>query len=99
MKRSTAASLTILVGIALLVGGPAFTLLRVQDLTINTLAMGVGVFLGCLLIAVGVHVRLQSMSIAPVVPVTRLCPQCGRNNLPTNKYCDKCGAKLSTEWS
>ena len=99
MKRTTAASLTILAGIALLVGGPAFTLLRVQDLTINTLAMGVGVFLGCLLIAVGVHVRLQSMSTSPAVLATRLCPQCSRINAPTNKYCDKCGTKLSTEES
>lgn len=97
MKRTAAATLTILVGIALLVGGPAFTLLRVQDLTINTLAMGVGVFLGCLLIAVGLHVRLQLMPTSPAVLATRLCPQCGRSNEPANKFCDKCGGKLSTE--
>jgi len=54
------------------------------------------VYVGVALIAVGAYVRLQSMS-APVVATTRLCPQCGVSNQSTNKFCDKCGAKLSTE--
>jgi hypothetical protein len=97
MKRTTAVNLTILVGIILLVGGPASGLMIGPWNIFGMLATAVGLFVGGLLIAVGVYIRLQSMSIAPAVPVTRLCPQCGRNNLPTNKYCDKCGAKLSTE--
>jgi predicted amidophosphoribosyltransferase len=61
------------------------------------LVLIVGVYVGGLLIAVGVYVRLESMSNAPTVPVARLCPQCGKSNLPTNKFCDKCGAKFSVE--
>jgi len=97
MKRTTAASLTILVGIILIVASSAFALLGVSVLSSNALVLIVGVYVGGLLIAVGVYVRLQSMSNAPTVPVTRLCPQCGKSNLPTNKFCDKCGAKFSAE--
>jgi len=57
-----------------------------------------GAYVGVALIAVGAYVRLQSMS-APVVAATHVCPQCGRSNAPANKFCDKCGAKLSTEGS
>jgi hypothetical protein len=63
----------------------------------SPIMLAAGLYVGGLLIAVGVYVRLQSMSTAPTVPDTRLCPQCGKGNLPTNKFCDKCGAKFSTE--
>lgn len=99
MKRTTAASLTILVGIILLVGGPAFGLMIGPWNIFGILATAVGLFIGGLLIAVGVHIRLQSMSTARAVPVTMLCPRCGRSNLQTNKFCDKCGATLSIEGS
>jgi len=102
MKQTTAANLTILLGIVLVLASPGFVLLAAASLGVVlgwwSLAFGLAaVYLGGLLIAVGVYVRLQSMSTAPTIPVTRLCPQCGRSNLLGNKYCDKCGAKLSTE--
>jgi hypothetical protein len=121
MKRTTAANLTILVGIILVMTSPVFALLgaasminslgliltgRTQE-AVSSMMVGIwspimlvaGLYVGGLLIAVGVYVRLQSMSTALIVPDTRLCPQCGKNNLPTNKFCDKCGAKFSTEQS
>lgn len=103
MKQATAANLTILIGIIIVVAGPVLVLLASASLSYplwgNILAVAffiAGVYIGGLLIALGVYVRLQSMSTNPAVPVAGLCPQCGRSNAPTNKYCDKCGASLST---
>ena len=96
MKRTTAASLTVLVGVVLIVAVPAFIVLWAPWLSFGLYTIAIGVYVGGLLIAVGVYVYLQSMSTAPAVPVTKPCPQCGRSNRPTNKFCDKCGSMLST---
>ena len=97
MKRSAAASLTILAGVILVVASSASVLLGASAFTIYGLVVQAGIYVGGLLIAVGVYVHLQSMSTAPGVPVNTLCPQCGKSNLQTNKFCDKCGTRLSTE--
>jgi hypothetical protein len=106
MKQATAANLTILIGIIIVVAYPVLVLLASASLNYplwgNILAIAffiAGVYVGGLLIALGVYVRLQSMSTTSAVPVAGLCPQCGRSNAPTNKYCDKCGADLSTRGS
>jgi hypothetical protein len=103
MKQAKAANLTILIGLMLVLAGPVLVLLG--SVVLNYPVWGsifgiglftVGVYVGGLLLAVGVYVRLQSMSTTSTAPVAGLCPQCGRSNALANKYCDKCGADLST---
>ena len=65
------------------------------------LMMNAALYVGIVLIAVGVYVRLQSLAtplpatvLAPPPPPPGVCSKCGTANPATSKYCNNCGSKL-----
>ena len=131
MKRSTAADLTILIGILVVVLSTLYVSTVGLAVTVNwysqygytldeiarlqrgqvpgrvmmelwfILMMNAALYVGIVLIAVGVYVRLQSLAIplpatvlAPPPPPPGVCSKCGTANPATSKYCNNCGSKL-----